>query len=87
MSAYDDLLDEIGIGHGFCGAVINGEPLTVDTFIPKDGRVSAGQFVDWVFRAEGMDPMSPEAVKHAPSIRAAFVRHMGSEVVDAQDLK
>ena len=86
-SAYDALLREICVGLGFCGSVVGGQPLHVDKFIPERGTVSADQFVDWVLRAEGIDPGEEGALKHAGSLRDAFVRHMGSEAVDAQLLK
>lgn len=84
---YDALLHEICVGLGFCGSVANGEALHVDQFIPESGPVSADQFVNWVFRAEGMDPEGDDALKHAQSVREAFVRHMGANVVDAVILK
>ena len=87
MSDYDALLHEVCVGLGFCCSVVDGEPLHVDAFIPTHGRVSADQFVEWVFRAEGMNPKEADAVTHAHSLRAAFVRHMGSEFVDAEALK
>jgi hypothetical protein len=46
-------------------------------------RVSADQFVNSVFRAEGMDADGEDALKHAHRLRDVFVRHMGVEVVDA----
>ncbi len=86
-SAYEALLSEVCVSLGFCGAVVNGEPLHVDRFIPEHGPVSAEQFVEWVFRAEGMDPNEEAALKHAPSLWRAFARHMGTEIVDASVLK
>lgn len=86
-SPYDALLHEVCVGLGFCGDVVDGKPLHVDQFIPNNGRVSADQFVEWVFRAEGMDPNEPDAIKHASSLRDAFVRHMGGDIVDACNLK
>ena len=86
MSDYDALLHDVCVRLGFCGSVVNGEPLHVDRFVPTLGRVSADQFVEWVFRAEGMDPQDAVAMKHAHSLREAFVRHMGSDVVDARAL-
>ena len=85
--AYDALLHEVCVRLGFCGSVVDGEPLHVDQFVPESGPVSADQFVNWVFRAEGMDPDGADALKHAHSLREAFVRRMGVEVVDAVVLK
>jgi hypothetical protein len=85
-SPYDALLIEVCAGLGFCGSVVNGEPLHVDRFIPDHGPVSADEFVEWVFRAEGMEPNGPDARKHRQSLRQAFVKYMG-EVADARSLK
>ncbi|MCM0033457.1 hypothetical protein [Sandarakinorhabdus limnophila] len=84
---YVALLNEVCVGLGFCGSVADGEPLHVDQFIPESGALSADQFVNWVFRAEGMEPEGDDAQKHTQSVREAFVRHMGANVVDAASLK
>lgn len=84
---YEALQHEVCVGLGFCGSVVDGEPLHVDKFIPDQGTVSADQFVDWVFKAEGWDPTENDALKHRASLRSAFVKHMGAEAVDAQILK
>jgi len=55
-SAYNALLNEICVGLGFCGSIVDGEPQHVDKFIPDQGTVSADEFVDWVFMAEGWEP-------------------------------
>jgi hypothetical protein len=86
-SAYGALLQELCVGLGFCGSVLDGKPLRVDHFIPVHGAVSADQFVEWVLRAEGMDPKGQDALKHSGKLREAFVRHLGMDVVDAQTLK
>ncbi len=87
---YDRLLFRVCVGMGWCGSVINGEPSHVDDYIPETGAVSANQFVDWLFAAEGYDPVIEPAQKvseHRDSIRRAFVEIMDSEVVDASRLK
>lgn len=86
-SAYDALLNEVCVGLGFCGSVVDGEPLHVGRFIPDRGAVSADDFVEWVLEAEGMDPSERAALKHRESLRQAFVRHMGGDVVDARMLR
>jgi len=86
MSGYAALLNDLCVGLGFCGSGNGGEPSHVDALIPACGQVTADEFVRWVFQAEGMDPDSVEAAKHAISIRTAFVRHMGAEAVDASAL-
>ena len=86
-SAYNALLNEVCVGLGFCGSVVDGQPLHVDQFVPEHGAVSADQFVEWVFRAEGWSPEEGAASSHAAELRKAFVRHMGAEAVDARQLK
>jgi hypothetical protein len=86
-SAYDDLMHEVCVGLGFCGWTVDGEPLHVDMFIPESGPVSADEFVEWVFRAEGWDPQGEQALKHRASLRDAFLKHMGSDTVDAHLLR
>ena len=83
-SAFDRLLHEVCVGLGYCGSVVDGEPLHVSMFIPDAGPVSADEFVAWVLRAEGFEPTE---LQHAGEIRHAFVRHMGSDIVDARLLK
>jgi len=87
--AYNALMHEVCVGFGWCGAVVNGEPSHVDDLIPAVGPVSAEQFVDWLFQADGIDPQSEPAKwqKHKASLREAFVRHMGTDLVDASALK
>lgn len=85
---YDALLHFCCVRLGYCGSVKDGEPLHVDMFIPEAGAITADQFVDWMFRAEQLDPASDERLQaHGRAIRAAFVEHMGAEVVDAEALR
>ena len=85
-AGYNALMHEVCVGLGFCGSVIKGEPSHVDFLIPEHGPVSAEQFADWVFQAEGTTDV--EAIARFSSVlRGAFVRHMGSPVVDAARLK
>lgn len=88
-SGYDALMHDVCVGRGWCGGIVDGRPSHVDHFIPQSGPVTADQFVDWLFRADGMDPAAnPQKwQKHKDALRAAFVRHMGSDVVDASRLK
>jgi hypothetical protein len=83
-------IDGTGVrGPGFCGTVKEGQPLHVDSIIPPSGPVTADQFVEWVFLADNMNPNSePEKwQKLKDQIRAAFIEHMGREVVDAAELR
>lgn len=87
--AYNALMHDVCVGRGWCGGIVNGEPSHVDYLIPKEGLVSAEQFVEWLFQAEGIDPSSDPAKwkKHSEGLREAFVHHMGTNVVDASALK
>jgi len=69
---------------GYCGSVIDDEPRHVGMYIPESGPVTADQFVEWVFLAEGLDP---NGSSHADQIRKAFIACMGGDVVDAELLQ
>lgn len=86
---YNALMHEVCVGHGWCGSIVNDEPSHVDDFIPASGPVTASQFVDWLFEADGMDPDTDPGKwqKHKDALRDAFIRHMGADVVDASRLK
>jgi hypothetical protein len=88
-TAYDALMEEVCVRFGFCGCIKDGRPLHVDYFIPSRGPVTADQFVEWVFLADDMNPHSEP--KHwgnlAGKVKAAFITHMGAEIVDAKLLK
>lgn len=86
-TAYSKLLNEVCVRLGFCGSVVDNQPLHVDYFIPKDGLVSADMFADALFRAENWNPEGLGAYEFRPAIRDAFERHMGSTEVDARLLK
>lgn len=86
---YDALMHEVCVGCGWCGGIVDGRPSHVDHLIPERGAVTADQFVEWLFRAEGVDPQADPRKwqSHKDMLREAFVRHMGSDVVDASLLK
>jgi hypothetical protein len=73
------------------GSRMDGDGNTSDLrrFFPETGRVTADQFVEWVFRASGPDARGPAPMwKRAKAeIRAAFVTYMGAESVDVGDLR
>ena len=86
---YEALMHEVCVKRGWCGGIVDGKPTHVDHFIPESGQVTAEQFVDWLFQADGMDPfVEPEIwQKHKDGLKAAFILHMGADVVDALMLK
>jgi hypothetical protein len=83
---YNALMHEICVGWGYCGCIKDDKPLHVDDFIPESGPISADQFVEWIFLAENLDP-AERPKSHWDGLRAAFVKHMGTDVVDATRLK
>jgi hypothetical protein len=86
---YDALMDEVCVGWGFCGCIKEGRALHVDFIIPSEGPVTADQFVEWVFLADDVNPNSePDRwQRHKDAIRAAFIKHMGAEIVEARQLR
>ena len=82
---FDGMMHKVSVGMGFCGSVVDGEPRHVIDYIPNYGSVTADQFASWVLEAEGM-PSGPDEPFWS-GLRAVFVEYMGSEIVDAQDLK
>ena len=82
---FDGMMHEVCVGMGFCGSVVNGQPRHVIDYIPNSGTVAADQFASWLLEAEGMPSEPSEAFWS--DLRAIFVKHMGHETVDAQDLK
>ncbi|MBX7496528.1 hypothetical protein K3172_11740 [Qipengyuania sp. 6B39] len=87
--SYNALQKEVCVECGWCGGIVDGKPSHVDNFIPEAGPVSADQFVDWLFIAEGMDPSedSDRWQVHKDHLRAPFIRHIGAEIVDASMLQ
>lgn len=86
-TAYSKLLNEVCVRLGFCGSVVDNQPLNVDQFLPKSGSISSEAFAIALFKAEGWDPEGPGAHEFGPAVREAFDRHMGNAAVDAELLK
>jgi hypothetical protein len=88
-NGFDPLMKRICVGLGYCGGMSGGQPMHVTDFIPKDGVVTADEFVDMVFLGDGMDPAHERSRRQhiADQIREAFVMHMGTEAVDARPLR
>lgn len=82
-AAYDKLLKDVCVRLGFCGSVVGGQPMHVDQFLAQSGTLTADDFADAVFKAEGLDPDSLEAQRFRPSVLGAFIRHMGGSEIDA----
>ncbi|WP_379550642.1 hypothetical protein [Qipengyuania sp. DGS5-3] len=89
-TAYNRLLNDVCVGFGFCGGVREDKPCHVDDFIPNDGEVTVDQFIQWLFRGEGDGYPTDYDVRCSPhydGLKRLFVKHMGSDKVDASKLK
>ncbi|WP_145609444.1 hypothetical protein [Nitrospirillum amazonense] len=86
---FNALIHEVCVGRGWCGSVVDNQPRHVSMFIPESGPVTADQFVDWLFLAEGIDLLEDVSKwqPHKDALRDIFIRHMGADVVDAHKLK
>lgn len=84
-SPFETLLHHVCVTLGFCGRVIDDEPRHVWDFLPAEGQLRADVFVDCLLHAEGMDPAGDGAC-FRERLRADFIRHMGSDGVDAANL-
>ncbi|WP_150124948.1 hypothetical protein [Tsuneonella mangrovi] len=89
-TAYNRLMHELCAVRGWCGGIVDREPSHVDDFIPDSGEVTANEFIDWLFKAEGYEP-SHEPPERVAAFRteffALFVQVMGAAQVDATQLK
>ena len=81
---YNGMMNDFCVKKGWCGGVVDGKPLHVSQFIPKEGVVSADQFVTWLMTAEGVDPSDIGVRKELISV---FMKHMGNYKVEARRLK
>lgn len=86
-NAYDELLKEICVELGVCGSTVDGQALHIDMLIPHHGTLTAHEFVQCVFQAEGMDHKGASAMKFAGLLRDTFIRHMGGETANAALLR
>ena len=86
---FDALMHEVCVERGWCGAIVDDRPLNVTDFLPASGTVTADQFVNWLFEADGVDPNEDRTKwqSHIDGLRNAFVRHMGGAVVDVRLLR
>ncbi|SFJ01403.1 hypothetical protein [Bradyrhizobium sp. cf659] len=85
-NAFDGMMHEFCANLGWCGGVEDRTPLHVSDFIPDTGPVSADQFASWLIMAEGLDPDLFSASERS-QLKTVFVKHMGTDVVDASKLR
>ena len=85
---FDGLMRAVCNGYGYCGSLRDDRFVHVTDFFPERGRVTAEQFVDWLFMAEGEQrPMtSPSAMLMREELRNCFIGYMGSDYVNARKL-
>lgn len=88
-NGFDALMHVVCVEWGFCGCVKHDQRVHVKLLIPSHGPVTVDQFVEWVFLADDMNPnVEPQRwQRHKAAIRAAFIEHMGGEMVDAERLR
>lgn len=82
-TGYDALMHEACVVWGFCGCIKHERPLHISLFIPPTGPVTADQFVEWLLLADNLNPNDDRWDRQKQALRAAFVKFMGSDVVDA----
>jgi len=87
LTGYDALMHEACVVWGFCGCMKQDRHLHVDLFVPPSGPVTADQFVEWIILADNLNPNQDRWGRHKDALRAAFVKHMGAETVDAGVLR
>ena len=86
---FDGLMRAVCTGYGYCGSLQDDGFVHLTDFFPERGKVTAEQFVDWLFMAEGdQRPMgSPSAMMMREKIRNCFIGYMGSDYVNARKLR
>lgn len=78
------MMHEFCVGKGWCGSIIDGKPSHVTNFVPEAGIVTAQEFVTWLIQADNCDPNN----KHwQRELQQVFIKHMGSDAVDASMLR
>jgi hypothetical protein len=85
---FDGLMRAVCVGCGYCGSLQDDGFVHVTYFFPERGRVTAEQFVDWLFMAEGEQrPVSsPSAMLMREKLLNCFIGYMGSDHVNAWKL-
>lgn len=86
-SGFNALMHEARVTWGYCGCTKRSEYLHVAPLIPSSGPVHADPFAEWVLLADDVNPNLEKSARFKAAIRAAFVKHMGGEVVDAERLR
>ncbi len=85
-SCFEILMEFTCVQLGYCGSRINGKSHHVTDYIPKYGYVTADEFADWVFVAEGIDPKSDRVIDHKKRIVMKFKECMGTDTIYSTEL-
>jgi len=86
---YHTLVDEMAVRWGYGGCIKDDQAVHVSLFVPSEGPVFADQFAEWVLLANNLNPNSdPTGYRSQKQVlHAAFVKHMGADMVDARRLR
>ena len=84
---FDGLMRAVCVGYGFCGSLQDDGFEHVSDYFPERGQVTAEQFIDWLFMAEG-EPThhGPRRMLMREKLRTCFIGYMGSDVINAKKL-
>ncbi|KQN36474.1 hypothetical protein ASG37_12765 [Sphingomonas sp. Leaf407] len=82
-SPSDRLLWAICVELGYCGGVVDGEPVTVTDLIPAAGVMTAGEFAELAIRADGWPASSPLPDNALRRLQTKFVECFGRTSVEA----
>ncbi|MEO0551146.1 MAG: hypothetical protein AAFZ91_14590 [Pseudomonadota bacterium] len=85
---FDGMMHEFCVEQGWCGSIVDGKALHVTDFIPENGPVTADEFVDWLIKADGLDPGegSSQVKRWKSKLKVIFIKHMGSDCIEASTL-
>lgn len=87
-SDFERLVYFLCVQYGFCGGIHDDKFVHVSDLVPPRGTVTADDFIDWMFFAEGMLWLGDaKAMFMREKMRSAFIACMGSYEVDARRLR
>lgn len=86
-NAFDLLLHDICVKGGFCGGLVEDQPIHVTDILPTKGVVTPEEFATLVLQAEGEGGRPPANVERwSARLQSKFVEHMGQSPVPAEAL-
>jgi hypothetical protein len=78
---------DICVNGGWCGGIVDGNPITVEDLLPRTSEVNARQFAELAMHADGWPEGEALDENHLSWLQSRFVEHMGAESVNAEDLR